>query len=122
VLPQLRSVDHRGPLVEQANHRTQQPGLALPALAQQDDVVTGDQGPFQLWQHGAAEAVHAGPRVLAGGQLGEQVVADLGVQVPVHVAGRAQFTKRSDGRGFAHNLTLTPGTNTADRQSPAHLR
>ena len=96
--------------------------LVAQGIAQQDDVVAGDQGPFQLGQHCAAEAVHAGPRVLTGCQLGQQVVPDLVVEVLVQVPGCTQCADGSDGRGFAHSLTLTPGTNTRDPGIPAHLR
>ena len=65
------------PLVEQADQRAQQPGLALAALAEQHDVVAGEQRPLDLRDDRVGEAVQARPRVLAGAQAGEQVVADL---------------------------------------------
>ena len=65
------------PLVEQADERAQQPGLALAALAEQHDVVAREQGPLQLGQHGGLEADDARPRVASRPQRGDQVVADL---------------------------------------------
>ena len=77
MLAQLGAGDHRRPLVEQPDQRAQQPGLALAALAEQHDVVAGEQGPLELRDHGVLEAVQAGPRVAALGQRGQQVLPDL---------------------------------------------
>lgn len=76
--PRLGAGDDRRPLVEQALQGAEQPGLALAALAEQDDVVAGDQGTFELGDDGGLEAVQPGPRIGALAQGGEQVVADLG--------------------------------------------
>ena len=80
VLAELGAGDHRRPLVEQADQRAQQPGLALAALAEQDDVVAGDQRPLELRDDGVLEAVQPGPRVAALAERGEQVVAELVAQ------------------------------------------
>ena len=80
VLAELGARDHRRPLVEQADQRAQQPGLALAALAEQHHVVAGDQRPLELRDDGVLEAVQPGPRVAALAQRGEQVVAHLGAQ------------------------------------------
>ena len=61
MLAELGAGDHRRPLVEQPGQRAQQSGLALPAFAEQDEVVAGDQRPLQLRQHGVLEAEDAGP-------------------------------------------------------------
>ena len=91
VLAELGAVDHRRPLVEQPDQGAQQPGLALAALAEQHDVVAGDQRPLELRDDGVLEAVQAGPRVAALAQGGEQVVADLGAQGLLDVAGGAEL-------------------------------
>ena len=65
VLAELGAGDHRRPLVEQADQGAQQPGLALAALAEQHDVVAGDQRPLELRDHGVLEAVQPGPGVAA---------------------------------------------------------
>ena len=65
VLAELGAVDHRRPLVEQADQRAQQPGLALAALTEEHDVVPGDQGPLELRDDRVVEAVQARPGVAA---------------------------------------------------------
>ena len=93
VLAELGAGDHRRPLVEQADQRAEQPGLALAALAEEDDVVSGDQRALELRDHGVVEAVHPRPRVLARGELGQQVVAQLGAQRLLGVAGLAELAE-----------------------------
>ena len=99
VLPQLAARDHGRPLVEQADQRAQQPGLALAALAEQHHVVAGEEGPLELRDDGVVEAVQPRPRVLAGPQLGQQVVAHLLAQGLLDVSALAELT---DGGGLAH--------------------
>ncbi len=72
--PSSEPVDHRRPLVEQADQGAQQPGLALAALAEQHDVVAGEQGPLELGDDGAsrsraARATGRGPRASAASRL-----------------------------------------------------
>ena len=74
----------------------QQPGLALAALAEQHEVVSGDQRPLELRQHGVLEAEDAGPDVAALGQRGQQVLPDLLLDAPLPMAGGAQL---ADGAG-----------------------
>ena len=69
--------------------------------------MAGDQRPLELRQNRPAEAVHAGPGVLACGDHGEQVVADLVTQVLAGVPGRAKLAERGDGWGFTHSFTVT---------------
>ena len=59
VLAELGALDDRGPLVEQADEGAQQAGLALAALAEQHDVVAGEQGALELRDDGVLEAVDA---------------------------------------------------------------
>ena len=87
VLAQLGALDHRRPLVEQAGQCPQQPRLALAALAEQHDVVAGDQGPLQLRKHGVLEPQDARPHVAALGQRGQQVLPNLGFDAPLAMAG-----------------------------------
>ena len=77
VLVDLAAGDDRRPLVEQPDQGADQPGLALAALAEQHEVVPGEQGALELGQHGVVEADDAGEGGLARAQPGEQVVADL---------------------------------------------
>jgi hypothetical protein len=115
---------HRGrPLVEQPDQGPDQPGLTLAALAEQDHVVTGQQGPLEVREHRVPEADDPGETVLAGPHPGQQVLPDLLFDAPVHVAVRAQFTQRGCGRWppmprggmtmlavWLHHSTLCPST------------
>jgi hypothetical protein len=57
VLAELGVLDDRRPLVEETHEAAQQAGLALPALAEEDDVVPGEQRPLELGDDGRAESV-----------------------------------------------------------------
>ncbi len=70
VLAELGAFDDRRPFVEQAGQGAQQTGLALPALAEQHDVVPGYQGSLQLRDDGGLEAVEPGPRITTLAQGG----------------------------------------------------
>ena len=61
----LASGDGRGPFVEQAGERPDQPGLSLSAFAKQHDVMASEQGPLDVWQDGRVEPHDAGEAVLA---------------------------------------------------------
>ncbi len=101
VLVELAALDHRRPLVEQPDEGAQQAGLALAALAEQDEVVPGEQGALELRAHGVLEADDAGERVGARGQGGEEVVAQLVLDAAQLVPGGAQGAERARqvGRG-----------------------
>ena len=60
VVVDLGAGDDGHPLVEQPDEGADHPGLRLTALAQQDDVVTGQDGVLQLGHDGLLEAEHAG--------------------------------------------------------------
>ncbi|BDZ58001.1 hypothetical protein GCM10025872_16580 [Barrientosiimonas endolithica] len=96
VLTELGPLDHRRPLVEQPDEGAQQTGLALTALAQQHHVVTREQRALQLRHHGVLEAVQPRPRVLAGGELGQQVGAQLLAQGALLVPRGTQLTGGRD--------------------------
>ncbi len=96
VFAQLGPCDHGRPFVQQADQGTQQPGLALAALAEQHDVVPRQQRAFQLRHHRPVEPDDAGPGVAAGTQQREQVLADLGLHATRQIAGRTQVAR---GRG-----------------------
>src|SRR5205823_9810076 len=74
-----------------------QPGLTLAALAEQDDVMPGDQGALEMGQDALAEPDDAGEGVLARPHHGEQVVPDLFLDAAVLVAAGAQFSAGSGG-------------------------
>src|SRR5919107_853839 len=117
VLVELAADEHRRPLVEQADQGADQPGLALAALAEQDEVVAGDEGPLDLGDDGVLEADHAGQAGLAGADAGEQVGADLGLDRP---EGGSVGTELAEGRGCGWGLRwgdvrhLSHGTTTSE--------
>jgi hypothetical protein len=118
VLAELGARDDRGPLVEQSDERAQQAGLALAALAEQHDVVPGDEGALELRQHRVVEAVQAGPRVLPRRQQREQVGADLRLHRARPVVGRPELPEGGDGgrcgSRSGHVHTLDPEASTRD--------
>ena len=85
----LAAGDDRRPLVEQPGDGAHQPGLALAALAEQDEVVACQQRPLDIGEHGVVEADDPGKRVLPVAQQADQVVADLRLDGPVLVAAGA---------------------------------
>ena len=89
----LAARDGRRPLVEQPGQGADQPGLTLAALAEQDDVVPGDQGTLEVGQDGLAEPDDAGEGILARPHHGEQVVPDLFLDAAVRVAAGAQLLR-----------------------------
>jgi hypothetical protein len=96
MLPQLGTLDDGRPLVEQASEGTQQPGLALSALAEEHDVVSGDQRPFELRQHGVLEAQDSGPNVAPLRERSQQVLPNLRLDASLAVPGGPQL---ADGTG-----------------------
>ena len=81
------------PLVEQAADRADEPGLALAALAQQDDVVPGEQGALHVRQHGLVETDDAGEAFLPGAHPRQQVLSDLLLDRAIDVAARPQLAQ-----------------------------
>ena len=98
VVVDLAAVDDRRPLVEQAADRADQPGLALAALAEQHEVVAGEQRALDVGQHRLVEADDAGKPRLARPQPGEQVVADLDLDRFLDMAGGTKRAERRDQR------------------------
>ena len=67
VVVDLRAGHDRHPLVEQVDERADDPGLRLAPLAQQDDVVPGQDGVLELGDDRVLEAEHPVDQRLAGG-------------------------------------------------------
>ena len=65
------------PLVEQVEHQADHPGLGLASLAQEDDVVAGQQGGLHLGNDGVFVAPNAGEQVFAGSYAANGVLPDL---------------------------------------------
>ena len=94
VVVDLRMGHDGQPLVEQTDQRSDDPGLGLAPLAEQDDVVAGQDGVLQLGEDGVLEAQHPGHQGLAGGDAGRGVAPDLlghrdRRPSRLHAAGRA---------------------------------
>src|SRR5688572_8994877 len=98
MLAQLGSVNHGRPLVEQTCEASQQPGLALTPLAQQNDVVTGEEGALQLRDDRGVESVNARPWIAPVRERRQEVLAQFDAQRPIGVTRRAQLTRRGDRR------------------------
>ena len=99
VLAEFGAGDDRGPFVEQPAQGAQQARLALAALTEQHDVVFGDQGALELRDDGVLEAQDPWPHlgdVHARAQLGQQILAELGLHAAFAVSRGAQLT---DGAG-----------------------
>ena len=106
VLAELGALDHRRPLVEQPDQGAQQPGLALAALAEQHDVVAGDQGALELRDDGAARsragrATGRGPRASAASRLSRISCAQVSVRRGRRRAARRRWWVRGD-RSLPH--------------------
>ena len=67
IVVDLAAGDDRHPLVEQAGERADDARLGLAALAEEDDVVTGEQCVLQLRHDRVLVAEHAVEQRLAGG-------------------------------------------------------
>jgi hypothetical protein len=65
------------PLVEQTGDCTHDPRLALPAFAEHDQIVSGEQRRFQLRQHGVIEPDNAWERRPPGTQPGQYIFPKL---------------------------------------------
>ena len=106
VLGELRPVDDGRPLVEQPDEGAQQPSLALPALAEEYDVVAGQDRPLELRDHGLRETVQPGPRIATLFQGIQQVAAELLLEGLLDVARGAERPHCGD-LGSSHPTTLT---------------
>ena len=106
VVVDLAAGDGGAPLVQQLHQGAHQPGLALAALAEQHQVVAGEQGALELGQDGVVEADDAGEGRLARTQPVEQVGADLLLHRARGVAGVTQLAQRRRAVRVAHGPTL----------------
>src|SRR5690606_12149837 len=106
VVVDLAAVDDRGPLVEEPGDGADEPGLALAALTEQDQVVTGEQRPFEMGQDSVVEAHDAREPGFACTEPGQQVLADLGFDGAMNVAALSQLAKNT--RQMHGNETTCP--------------
>ena len=81
-------------LVEQSGQRAKQPGLALTAFTEQNEIVARDQRPLQLGQDGVVESQNARPdgfTISAFGEACEQIFAYFLLDSPFTMTGGTQF-------------------------------
>ena len=102
VVVELAAVNDGDALVQQADHGANQAGFGLAALAQQDDVLAGQDGVFQLGDDGLLEADDAGKDWLFGADLGNQVAADFLAHGDGLVAAVAEFAEGGGQRVGGH--------------------
>jgi hypothetical protein len=91
----LTSLDDGSPFVEEAGDRADEPGLTLAALTEQDQVMPGYEGSFEMGQDGFVEAHDAWETGLARSESGQQVFADLGFDGAMNVAALSQLAKNT---------------------------
>ena len=87
----------RRPFVEQRGQGADEPRLALAPLTEQDRVVPGEECPFQVREHGLAEADDPGEPVLARPHPGQQVLANFLFDRHERVAAGPEFSQRGYG-------------------------
>ena len=99
----------RHPLIQQARQAADEARLGLAALAQEDHVVSGQQGILQLGQHGVVVAEDLGEQWLTSPDAGHRVAAQLGGHRNRFPAHGPQFT---DGLWPGHGGTIVsaPGS------------
>ena len=93
VVVKFAAVDDGDVFVQQVDHGANQAGLGLAAFAQQDDVLAGQDGVFQLRDNGLLEADDAGEHRLFGADFGNQVAADFLAHGHGLIAAVAQFAE-----------------------------
>ena len=109
VVVDLAAGDDRHPLVEQAGQRADDAGLRLTALAQEDDVVAGEQGVLELREDGLLVAEDAVEQRLTGGDAGDGVGPDLFLDRARPPAGLPELTDRCGACCHGPNLPLRRG-------------
>jgi hypothetical protein len=101
VVVDLAAGDRRCPLVEQADERADDARLRLAPLAEEDDVVAGEQRVLELGQHRVVEADDPVDQGLAGGDARQGVRPDLLLDGPRLPTARSQL---AEGAGAGHGL------------------
>ena len=81
-------------LVQQIDHTADEPRFGLPPLAQQNDILPGQDGVFQLGNHRLLKADDAGEDDFFGADFGDEVMADFLADGPGLVAA---FPQGADG-------------------------
>jgi len=107
VIVHLAPGDRRDAFVQQVDDAADQPGLGLPALAEQDQVVPGEDPAFERRQHGVVEPHDPLEQRFRPSELGEQAGPELLLHAPVRVPRGPELT---EGGGHRHgNHDTQPG-------------
>ncbi len=100
IVVDLAAWDDRHPLVEQIDQSAEDPALRLSAKAEQDEVMTREDGIDELRDDGFAISNDAGEQRFVGLKLPNQVVADFLLDRPGGgTESLAQLAKRLNGSG-----------------------
>ena len=94
ILVEVRAIDDRDRLVQQAHEGTGEPGLGLAPLPEEHEVLAGEDGVLDRWDDALLVADDAREHRLAGSQRGHEVRAQLLLDAPRRVAAGAQGTQR----------------------------
>ena len=114
IIVDLRTGDHREPLVEEVDERTDQASLCLPPLSEQDHVVASEHRCLKLRQDGVLEPLHpnrqrsslSDAHLEVGGHLGGYGPRDPPARKKL-AERRRQVGGRDRGVGVAsHGLSL----------------
>ena len=124
VVVDLAAGDDRHPLVEQAGQRADHARLGLAALAEEDDVVAGEEGVLELRQDGLLVAEHALEQRLASGDAGDGVGPDLLLDRARHPPGLSELADRCGTCCHVSNLPPARprrGQRRVDRRQPGRV-
>ena len=102
IVVELAAADDREPLVEQADEGPRHPRLGLAALAEEDEVLAGEDGVLDRRDDGVVVADDAGQDLAAGREARQQVRPQLLLDRPRSPAGVAQLGDRGGARGRRH--------------------
>jgi hypothetical protein len=106
----LAALDRRNMLVQEVDQVPDQPGLGLSPLAEEDQVVPGQQAPLQPGNDRVVEADDAGEQLLAPAHPVEEVLPELLLHRPIAEPGGPEMT---EGGRAVHEPTLLEGRQNA---------
>ena len=119
VVVDLAAGDDRHPLVEQLGERADHAGLRLPALAEEDHVVAGDQRVLELREDGVLVADHAVDELLALRDPRDRVGAHLFFDGPRHPSAGLEL---AEGSGTRHQAISSNSKASWRRRAPRYQR
>jgi hypothetical protein len=104
----LAAGDLRTPLVQQAGQGAHQAGLSLAALAEQHQVVAGQERCLELGKDCVVEADDTGEGGFAGPEAGDEIGADLLFDGPRDVSGFQQLAESGRRRVLSRRCRHEP--------------